>query len=101
MFSRRALEALTAAITGAFGIAIALQSLDNGIGWSSGGGDSRTFSFMTGALVTARRQSLQSRARRAARPRDRDRAESVPPHGGVIPAGGGLRRPDPAAGHVC
>ncbi len=52
MFSRRALEALTATITGAFGIAIAVQSLDNGIGWSSGGVDSGTFPFMTGAIVT-------------------------------------------------
>jgi len=53
MFSRQALEALTAAITGAFGIAIAVQSLDNGIGWSSGGVESGTFPFMTGVIVTA------------------------------------------------
>jgi len=53
MFSRRALEALTAAITGAFGIAIVVQSLDNGIGWSSAGVDSGTFPFMTGLIVVA------------------------------------------------
>jgi Tripartite tricarboxylate transporter TctB family len=53
MFSRRALEALTAAITGAFGIAIVVQSLDNGIGWSTAGVDSGTFPFMTGLIVVA------------------------------------------------
>jgi hypothetical protein len=53
MFSRRALEALTAVLTGAFGIAIAVQSLDNGIGWSSAGVESGTFPFITGAIVTA------------------------------------------------
>jgi len=53
MFSRRALEALTAAITGAFGLAVVVQSLDNGIGWSTAGVDSGTFPFMTGLIVTA------------------------------------------------
>jgi len=53
MFSRRALEALTAAITGAVGIAIVIQSLDNGIGWSSAGVESGTFPFMTGLIVVA------------------------------------------------
>jgi hypothetical protein len=52
MFSRRALEALTAAITGAFGIAVMVQSLDNGIGWSTAGVESGTFPFMTGTIVT-------------------------------------------------
>jgi len=51
MFSRRTLEALTAAITGAFGLAIVVQSLDNGIGWSSAGVESGTFPFMTGLIV--------------------------------------------------
>ena len=51
MFSRRALEALTAAITGAFGLAIVVQSLENGIGWSAAGVDSGTFPFMTGLIV--------------------------------------------------
>ncbi|MBN9090927.1 MAG: tripartite tricarboxylate transporter TctB family protein [Reyranella sp.] len=53
MFSRRALEALTAAITGAFGIAVIVQSLDNGIGWSTAGVESGTFPFMTGLIVAA------------------------------------------------
>ena len=53
MFSRRALEALTAAITGAFGLAIVVQSLDNGIGWSSAGVDSGTFPFLTGIIIVA------------------------------------------------
>jgi len=53
MISRRALEALTAAITGAFGIAVAVQSLDNGIGWGTGGVDSGTFPFMTGVIIIA------------------------------------------------
>jgi hypothetical protein len=52
MFSRRALEALTASLTGAFGIAIVVQSLDNGIGWSSAGVESGTFPFITGVIVT-------------------------------------------------
>lgn len=53
MISRRALEALTAATTAAFGIAVVVQSLDNGIGWGTGGVESGTFPFMTGAIVTA------------------------------------------------
>ena len=53
MFSRRALAALTAAITGAFGIAVIVQSLDNGIGWSTAGVESGTFPFMTGLIVAA------------------------------------------------
>jgi hypothetical protein len=53
MFSRRAVEALTAAITGAFGIAVVVSSLDNGIGWGRGGVDSGTFPFITGVIVTA------------------------------------------------
>lgn len=52
MLSRRAIEALTAAVTGAFGIAVVVQSLDNGIGWSSAGVESGTFPFMTGLIVT-------------------------------------------------
>ncbi len=53
MISRRALEALTASITGAFGAAVAVSSLDNGIGWSSGGVESGTFPFMTGLIIVA------------------------------------------------
>ena len=53
MFSRRTLEAVTASITGAFGLSIVVQSLDNGIGWSSAGVESGTFPFMTGLIVVA------------------------------------------------
>jgi hypothetical protein len=53
MFSRRTLEAVTAGITGAFGLSIVVQSLDNGIGWSSAGVESGTFPFMTGLIVVA------------------------------------------------
>jgi hypothetical protein len=53
MISRRALEALTAAITGTFGVAVMVSSLDNGIGWGTGGVDSGTFPFITGAIIAA------------------------------------------------
>ena len=53
MVSRRALEALTAVVTGAFGVAVVVSSLDNGIGWGRGGVDSGTFPFITGLIVTA------------------------------------------------
>lgn len=51
MISRRGLEAATAALTGAFGIAVARSSLENGIGWSSAGVESGTFPFVTGLVV--------------------------------------------------
>jgi hypothetical protein len=51
MISRRTLEAATAALTGAFGVAVAVSSLENGIGWSSAGVDSGTFPFMTGLII--------------------------------------------------
>ena len=35
MVSRRSLETATAILTGAFGAAVVVSSLDNGIGWSS------------------------------------------------------------------
>jgi hypothetical protein len=53
MISRRGLETATAALTGAFGIAVAVSSLDNGIGWSSAGVESGTFPFITGLIVLA------------------------------------------------
>jgi hypothetical protein len=53
MISRRALEAATAVLTGAFGAAVVVSSLDNGIGWSSAGVDSGTFPFMTGLIILA------------------------------------------------
>lgn len=51
MISRRALELATAILTGSFGVAVVVQSLDNGIGWSSAGVDSGTFPFLTGIVI--------------------------------------------------
>lgn len=51
MISRRSLEVGTAALTGAFGAAVALSSLDNGIGWSRSGVDAGTFPFITGVII--------------------------------------------------
>src|SRR3954469_25995770 len=51
MISRRALELLTAALTGGFGAAVAVSSIDNGIGWSSEGVDPGTFPFLTGLII--------------------------------------------------
>ena len=53
MISRRALEILTALLTGAFGLAVAISSLDNGIGWSSDGVDAGTFPFIVGVIIVA------------------------------------------------
>src|SRR3954453_19740348 len=51
MISRRALELATAILTGGFGVAVVVQSLDNGIGWSSAGVDAGTFPFLTGIII--------------------------------------------------
>jgi hypothetical protein len=51
MISRRALEIVTAALTGIFGVAVVVSSIDNGIGWSSAGVDAGTFPFLTGVIV--------------------------------------------------
>jgi hypothetical protein len=51
MISRRNLEAATAALTGAFGAAVVLSSIENGIGWSSAGVDAGTFPFITGLVI--------------------------------------------------
>ncbi len=53
MISRRLLEILTASLTGAFGLAVAISSVDNGIGWSSDGVDAGTFPFVTGVIIVA------------------------------------------------
>lgn len=66
MVSRRALETATAALTGIFGAAVVVSSIDNGIGWSTAGVDAGTFPFLTGLIVVAgslwnlARGSLQS-----------------------------------------
>ena len=51
MISRRALEVLTATLTGGFGLAIAVSSIDNGIGWSTAGVEAGTFPFLAGAII--------------------------------------------------
>ncbi|WFU44223.1 tripartite tricarboxylate transporter TctB family protein [Bradyrhizobium sp. CB82] len=51
MISRRALEVSTAILTGSFGVAVVVSSLDNGIGWSSAGVDAGTFPFLTGIII--------------------------------------------------
>jgi hypothetical protein len=51
MISRRALEFTTATLTGAFGAAVVISSIDNGIGWSTAGVDAGTFPFLTGLIV--------------------------------------------------
>ena len=53
MVSGRSLEAATALITGAFGAAVVVSSLDNGIGWSAAGVESGTFPFIVGLVILA------------------------------------------------
>jgi hypothetical protein len=49
--SGRTLEAGTASITGAFGAAVVISSLDNGIGWGADGVDAGTFPFIVGLII--------------------------------------------------
>src|SRR5437870_2077684 len=51
MVSRRSLETATAILTGAFGAAVVVSSLDNGIGWSAAGVDAGTFPFIVGLII--------------------------------------------------
>jgi hypothetical protein len=51
MISRRTLEIATATLTGAFGAAVAVSSIDNGIAWSRAGVDAGTFPFLTGIII--------------------------------------------------
>ena len=51
MVSRRSLETATALLTGAFGAAVAVSSVGNGIGWSAAGVDSGTFPFIVGLII--------------------------------------------------
>lgn len=53
MISRRGLEAAGAILTGAFGVAVAVSSLENGISWSTAGVESGTFPFFTGLIIIA------------------------------------------------
>ena len=51
MVSGRSLETATALLTGAFGLAVVVSSLDNGIGWGEGGVDAGTFPFIVGLII--------------------------------------------------
>src|SRR5258708_39384341 len=51
IISRRSLETATALLTGAFGAAVVVSSLGNGIGWSAAGVDARTFPFLVGFII--------------------------------------------------
>jgi Tripartite tricarboxylate transporter TctB family len=51
MVSRRSLETATALLTGAFGAAVIVSSLDNGIGWTRAGVDAGTFPFIIGLVI--------------------------------------------------
>jgi hypothetical protein len=51
VLSRRSLEVCVAALTGAFGAAIAYSSLDDGVGWTGAGVGAGTFPFITGLLI--------------------------------------------------
>ena len=53
MVSGRSLETATALVTAAFGAAVVVSSLDNGIGWSSAGVESGTFPFVVGLVILA------------------------------------------------
>jgi len=53
MISRRALEMLTAALTGTFGVAVCVSSLELGIAWGAAGVSAGTLPFCTGTIVTA------------------------------------------------
>jgi hypothetical protein len=53
VISRRALEIATAALTGAFGAAIVVSSLNAGVGWTSRGVGSGTFPMIAGVLIVA------------------------------------------------
>ncbi|MCW5690884.1 MAG: tripartite tricarboxylate transporter TctB family protein [Pseudolabrys sp.] len=51
MISQRAIELTTAAVTGLFGVAVAVSSLDNGIGWGERGVDAGTFPMIVGTAI--------------------------------------------------
>ena len=51
MISQRAIEVTTAAVTGLFGVAVVVSSLDNGIGWGEKGVDAGTFPMIVGSAI--------------------------------------------------
>lgn len=53
MVSGRSLETATALLTGAFGVAVVISSLDNGIGWSRAGVEAGSFPFIVGLVILA------------------------------------------------
>jgi hypothetical protein len=53
MISRRGLEVAAAILTGAFGAAVSISSLENGIAWSTSGVEAGTFPFFTGLIILA------------------------------------------------
>jgi len=63
MVSRRSLETATALLTGAFGAAVIISSLDNGIGWSSAGkcgfkGSRKSTAYAAQMVATAEASAL-------------------------------------------
>ena len=51
MVSQRIIELTTAALTGVFGAAVVVSSIDNGIGWGENGVDAGTFPFLIGCVI--------------------------------------------------
>ncbi len=51
MISRRSLEVATAALTGTFGIAVSVSSLELGVAWTSSGVSPGTLPFVTGLVI--------------------------------------------------
>jgi len=49
--SQRTIELTTAALTGVFGVAVLISSMDNGIGWGENGVDAGTFPFLIGSVI--------------------------------------------------
>lgn len=51
MISQRAIELTTAVLTGLFGAAVVVSSVDNGIGWGENGVDAGTFPLLVGSVI--------------------------------------------------
>ncbi|MBS0532629.1 MAG: tripartite tricarboxylate transporter TctB family protein [Proteobacteria bacterium] len=51
MISQRLIEVTTAALTGLFGVAVVVSSIDNGIGWGEKGVDAGTFPLIVGSAI--------------------------------------------------
>ena len=68
MITRRSLEAATALLTGAFGLAVITSSISVGSGWSEGSVGSGTFPLFAGVLILG--GSLVNLAKGIAGPRE-------------------------------